>query len=65
VQVELKYGLKSSKDEQTDGNDYCFLCFSEIAEEICPILDRLFSLEAGIRIIAEPGRYMVAAAATL
>jgi hypothetical protein len=56
---------KSSDDDQSKAADDRFLCFSEIAEEIGPVLDRLFPEESGVRIIAEPGRYMVAAAATL
>lgn len=57
-------------DEEEDGKD-CdgsrdrFMFFTEIAEQVAPVLDRLFPVESGVRIIGEPGRYFVAAAATL
>jgi ornithine decarboxylase len=31
--------------------------FEDIAAMLCPTLDRLFPVESGVRIIAEPGRY--------
>ena len=42
-----------------------FMFFTEIAEQVAPVIDRLFPVESGVRIIGEPGRYFVAAAATL
>lgn len=39
--------------------------FDEIAEAVAPMLDELFPPSTGVKIIAEPGRYLVAAAATL
>lgn len=50
-----------TKDEAEDR----FMFFTEIAEQVAPVLDRLFPAESGVRIIGEPGRYLVAAAATL
>jgi hypothetical protein len=39
--------------------------FTEIADAVTPMLDDMFPAESGVRIIAEPGRYLVAAACTL
>lgn len=39
--------------------------FDEIAEEVAPMLDEMFPESCGIKLIAEPGRYLVAAACTL
>lgn len=54
-------------DEKPDDNNKedRFMFFTEIAEQVAPVLDRLFPEASGVRIIAEPGRYFVAAAATL
>ena len=43
---------------------YSFVCF-QVAEVLNAALDRYFPRDAGIRIIAEPGRYFVASAFTL
>ncbi|KAI2499239.1 decarboxylase [Fragilaria crotonensis] len=40
-----------------------YMFFTEIAETVSPWIDELF--EPSVRVIGEPGRYMVAAAATL
>lgn len=50
-----------TKDEPEDR----FMFFTEIAEQVAPVIDRLFPDESGVRIIGEPGRYFIAAAATL
>jgi len=42
-----------------------YMYFSEIAEAVAPMLDKLFPPSSGVKIIAEPGRYLVAACATL
>lgn len=47
------------------GADDHFMFFNEIAEQVGPLLDEMFPEETGIRLIAEPGRYFAAAAATL
>ena len=52
-------------DEEQDGEDGKLMFFSEIAEAIVPIMDALFPSESNVRIIAEPGRYLVAASSTL
>ena len=39
--------------------------FTEIATQVAPMIDEMFPEESGVRIIAEPGRYFSAAAATL
>ena len=52
-------------DEEQDGEDGKLMFFSEIAEAIVPIMDALFPPESNVRIIAEPGRYLVAASSTL
>ena len=48
-----------------DNDDTRFMTFPEIAEQVAPLLDQLFPPCSDVRIVAEPGRYMVAAAATL
>lgn len=45
------------------GDDTPYMYFQEIAEQVAPMIDRLFPPH--IRVIGEPGRYFVAAAATL
>eukprot|EP00977_Amphora_coffeiformis_P015282 scaffold4494_cov161-Amphora_coffeaeformis.AAC.1 len=55
-------GKAASEDK---GEEDRFMFFTEIAEQVAPVLDRLFPEESGVRIIGEPGRYMVAASATL
>jgi len=59
-------GIESTakKDETTVVDDH-FMFFNEIAEQVAPLLDEMFPEETGIRLIAEPGRYFAAAAATL
>ena len=52
-------------DEEQDDEDGKLMFFSEIAEAIVPIMDELFPPESNVRIIAEPGRYLVAASSTL
>jgi ornithine decarboxylase len=42
-----------------------FMFFSEIADHVAPELDRLFPRGGGVRVIAEPGRYFVAASSAL
>ena len=53
-------GQKLENDEEDR-----FMYFSEIAQAVAPVLDQYFPPESGVRIIGEPGRYMVAASATL
>lgn len=54
-------GKPGDEEEEEDR----FMFFTEIAEQVAPIVDELFPPESGIRVIGEPGRYFVAAAATL
>ena len=54
-----KEGLECTEGE--DDTPYMF--FTEVAEAVAPIIDDLFPSD--IRVIGEPGRYFVAAAATL
>mmetsp|Transcript_31824 Transcript_31824/g.46632 ORF Transcript_31824/g.46632 Transcript_31824/m.46632 type:complete len:654 (-) Transcript_31824:830-2791(-) len=51
-------------DHNASDNDR-FMFFTEIAEQVAPMIDRIFPVESGIRVIAEPGRYFAASAATL
>ena len=44
-------------------NPYMF--FDEIAEQVSPLLDEIFPESSGVKLIAEPGRYLVAASCTL
>jgi ornithine decarboxylase len=57
-----KEGAKS--DEEIKDDDQ-FMYFTEIAEQVAPCIDKLFPIESGVRVIGEPGRYFVAACATL
>jgi ornithine decarboxylase len=62
-------------DLKTDGGDEGheannsdmehFMYFNEIAEAVAPMIDQYFPEESGVRLIAEPGRFFSAAAATL
>ena len=61
-------------DDEIEGNDpneaseekeNQFMYFNEIAAAVAPMLDEMFPASTGVKIIAEPGRYLVAAAATL
>mmetsp|Transcript_19505 Transcript_19505/g.29344 ORF Transcript_19505/g.29344 Transcript_19505/m.29344 type:complete len:719 (-) Transcript_19505:122-2278(-) len=61
--INEKEGINEGSDDDEDEKDVMY--FDEIAEEIVPIMDRLFPAESGVRIIAEPGRFLVAACATL
>lgn len=42
-----------------------FMFFDEIAAHVAPVLDDIFPESSGVRLIAEPGRYLVAASCTL
>ena len=53
------------KEETPTEEEDRFMFFSEIAQEVAPVLDRLFPEGSGVRLIGEPGRYFVAASATL
>jgi Pyridoxal-dependent decarboxylase, pyridoxal binding domain len=46
-------------------DDDRFMFFKEIAEQVSPVIDRLFPEDSGVRVIGEPGRYFVAACASL
>jgi diaminopimelate decarboxylase len=61
IDDEDNYEGKPKEDDEADR----FMFFKEIAEQVGPIVDRLFPVDSGVKIIAEPGRYFVAAAATL
>jgi len=50
---------KDSEDEEPDR----FMFFQEIAKQVAPLVDEMFP--SNVRVISEPGRYFVAAAATL
>eukprot|EP00656_Telonema_subtile_P047143 TRINITY_DN5399_c0_g1_i1.p1 TRINITY_DN5399_c0_g1~~TRINITY_DN5399_c0_g1_i1.p1 ORF type:complete len:458 (+),score=96.92 TRINITY_DN5399_c0_g1_i1:224-1597(+) len=47
------------------GDDEGIVTFSQIADEINPLLDEYFPIEKGIEIISEPGRFFSHASATL
>lgn len=51
------------KDDEAPGDHYMY--FTEIASKVAPMIDDMFPIESGVRVIAEPGRYFAAAAATL
>eukprot|EP00980_Cylindrotheca_fusiformis_P010825 scaffold2447_cov110-Cylindrotheca_fusiformis.AAC.7 len=55
-------GIEVAKEEEEEDH---FMFFTEIAETVAPAIDRYFPESSGVRIIAEPGRYIAAASATL
>ena len=57
--------LKLADEEDEDGKETQCMYFNEIAEAIAPMLDEMFPPSSGVTIIAEPGRYLVAACTTL
>jgi diaminopimelate decarboxylase len=63
--VDNKEGLEHQvSEDNSKGDDTPYMFFTEIAEQVAPMIDRLFP-NRNIRVIGEPGRYFVAAAATL
>ena len=65
-----KIGMEKGSDDESnddkdkkDEADTPYMFFMEIAEQVAPMIDKLFASD--IRVIGEPGRYFVAAAATL
>eukprot|EP00574_Skeletonema_japonicum_P007725 CAMPEP_0201723640 /NCGR_PEP_ID=MMETSP0593-20130828/7620_1 /ASSEMBLY_ACC=CAM_ASM_000672 /TAXON_ID=267983 /ORGANISM="Skeletonema japonicum, Strain CCMP2506" /LENGTH=808 /DNA_ID=CAMNT_0048214769 /DNA_START=151 /DNA_END=2577 /DNA_ORIENTATION=- len=64
---ELKEIEKEEGDDTSTlgDNEREYMYFNEIAEAVGPMLDELFPPSSGVKIIAEPGRYLVAACATL
>ncbi|KAL7535247.1 hypothetical protein ACHAWF_005112 [Thalassiosira exigua] len=64
---DIKEGIEPGKDEEEyeEGKERQYMYFNEIAEAVCPMLDELFPPSSGVRIISEPGRYLVAASHTL
>lgn len=67
--VELDEEAENDKQEgkpnEVEEEEDRFMFFTEIAEQVAPIVDKLFPVESGVRVIGEPGRYFVAASATL
>lgn len=66
--------LEEEDDDHLEGNDpkdaeeekeRAFMYFNEIAAAVAPMLDEMFPPSSGVKIIAEPGRYLVAASTTL
>lgn len=64
-QHEGHISASSSEDGGDETSNDHFMFFKEIAEQVAPVIDRLFPVEQGVRVIGEPGRYFVAASATL
>ncbi|KAL3791846.1 hypothetical protein ACHAW5_002897 [Stephanodiscus triporus] len=64
-EVDAKEGKESDDERSNDGKERQCMYFNEIAEAIAPMLDELFPPSSGVKIIAEPGRYLVAACSTL
>mmetsp|Transcript_19593 Transcript_19593/g.36564 ORF Transcript_19593/g.36564 Transcript_19593/m.36564 type:complete len:513 (+) Transcript_19593:1903-3441(+) len=61
TEVDKIEGKAQAEEEEEER----FMFFTEIAEQVAPIIDRLFPAESGVKVIGEPGRYFVAACATL
>ena len=57
--------LEDDEEEEEGKEEQQCMYFNEIAEAIAPMLDEMFPPESGVTIIAEPGRYLVAACTTL
>jgi hypothetical protein len=64
-EVEAKEGKGSDDERSEEGKERQCMYFNEIAEAIAPMLDEMFPPSSGVKIIAEPGRYLVAACTTL
>ncbi|KAL7534476.1 hypothetical protein ACHAXR_007960 [Thalassiosira sp. AJA248-18] len=66
-EIEAKEGKELGNDDESseEEKDRQYMYFNEIAEAVAPMLDKLFPPSSGVKIIAEPGRYLVAACATL
>eukprot|EP00581_Thalassiosira_minuscula_P007001 CAMPEP_0183706552 /NCGR_PEP_ID=MMETSP0737-20130205/3327_1 /TAXON_ID=385413 /ORGANISM="Thalassiosira miniscula, Strain CCMP1093" /LENGTH=797 /DNA_ID=CAMNT_0025933967 /DNA_START=392 /DNA_END=2785 /DNA_ORIENTATION=- len=60
--VEGKEADEESLEEEKERQ---YMYFNEIAEAVAPMLDEMFPPSSGVKIIAEPGRYLVAASHTL
>jgi diaminopimelate decarboxylase len=63
-EVAKEEGKDAASQTSSDSDGDHFLFFSEIAELISPLIDELFP-EEHVRVIGEPGRYLVAASHTL
>lgn len=67
-EIEKKEGKEPGAEDDESSEEERgreFMYFNEIAEAVSPMLDELFPPSSGVKIIAEPGRYLVAASATL
>ncbi|CAB9512458.1 Ornithine decarboxylase [Seminavis robusta] len=58
-------GKTAEEAENVDESNDRFMFFTEIAEQVAPVIDQLFPPEQGVHVIGEPGRYLVAASSTL
>ena len=63
--VKANRGIQEEKKDSQEVPDTQFMFFDEIAAHVSPLLDEIFPESSGIRLIAEPGRYLVAASCTL
>ncbi len=60
-----KEGTEHGSDDGASEEPDRFMFFKEIAEYVAPIIDDLFPEDSGVRVIGEPGRFLVAACSTL
>lgn len=60
-----KYEGKEIDAVRGEDHQSRFMYFKEIAAQVAPVIDQLFPVESGVRVIGEPGRYFVAACSTL
>jgi hypothetical protein len=65
AEEEAKLEGKEVAEKEEDTEENRFMFFTEIAEKVAPVIDAYFPPESGVRVIGEPGRYFVAACATL
>jgi hypothetical protein len=64
-EIDDKEGKESDEERSEEEKERQCMYFNEIAEAIAPMLDEMFPPSSGVKIIAEPGRYLVAASTTL
>jgi ornithine decarboxylase len=53
----------NEEEEEEEETNYMF--FKDIASNVGQLIDEIFPVSSGVQVIAEPGRYLVAASCTL
>jgi len=60
-----KSGSEEEEDDEAEVHGDAPRRFPDIARQLAPTLDQLFPAKSGVRIVAEPGRYLVHSSCTL